>query len=96
MTKATVNGTVIAESDSTVVVEGNHYFPSDSIKKEFFSEFTDLKTVCGWKGTARYADITVGGNKMDNAAWTYPEPLAGAKNIKGHWAFYKAKGITIE
>jgi uncharacterized protein (DUF427 family) len=90
--KATWNGAVIAESDSTVVVEGNHYFPADSIKSEHFVK-ADKQTVCPWKGTASYYDVAVDGQTNDAAAWYYPEPKDAAANITGHVAFWK--GVTV-
>jgi uncharacterized protein (DUF427 family) len=90
--KATWNGAVIAESESTVVVEGNHYFPADSIKSEHFVK-ADKQTVCPWKGTASYYDIAVDGQTNDAAAWYYPEPKEAAANITGHVAFWK--GVTV-
>lgn len=93
MARAHINGTVIAESDTTVVVEGNHYFPAESIKREFFSE-TDHSTGCPWKGTASYYSVTIDGETLDNVAWYYPEPLDAAAEIKNHVAFYPA--VTVE
>jgi uncharacterized protein (DUF427 family) len=93
--RATVNGTVIAESNETVVVEGNHYFPADSIKKEHFvAAASNLTTVCPWKGTASYYDIVVDGETLETVAWTYPEPKSDAENIRDHVAFYPA--VTVE
>ncbi len=91
--KATWNNTIIAESDATVVVEGNHYFPADSIKKEHFSP-SETHTVCGWKGTASYYDITVNGDTNKDAAWYYPEAKADAKNIEGYVAFWKGVNVS--
>ena len=91
--RASINGTVIAESDDTVVVEGNHYFPPESIKREFFSA-TDHATVCPWKGTAAYYDITIDGQTLSNVAWTYPEPKTDAEHIRDHVAFYPQ--VTVE
>lgn len=93
MAKATWNGQTIAESDNTVVVEGNHYFPHDSIKKEFFQE-TEQTSVCPWKGTASYYNIVVNGKENKGAAWTYPMPKPAARNIRGRVAFWK--GVTVE
>jgi len=93
MRRARWNGTVIAESDRCVVVEGNPYFPADAVKREFFRDST-THTVCGWKGTASYYDVVVDGEVNKDAAWYYPEPKAGAANIKGHIAFWK--GVTVE
>merc|ERR1712170_280005 len=90
MPKATVNGTVIAESDSCEKVEGNYYFPPDSIKSEHFSN-TDHTTVCGWKGTASYYTVTVGDKTISNGAWYYPTPKDAANNIKNYVAFYTSK-----
>ncbi len=91
--KATWNSTIIAESDATLVVEGNHYFPADSIKKEHFSP-SETHTVCGWKGTASYYDITVNGATNKDAAWYYPEAKADAKNIEGYVAFWKGVNVS--
>lgn len=92
MPKATWNGAVIADSDATVVVEGNHYFPAESIKKEYFQP-SATHTVCGWKGTADYYTVTVDGKTNADAAWYYPTPKDAAKNIAGYVAFWK--GITV-
>ena len=93
--RAHVNGTVIAESDATVVVEGNHYFPPDSVKNEYFAPAASGRsTVCPWKGTASYLDITVDGQTLDNVAWTYPEPKPDAEEIRDHIAFDPA--VTVE
>ncbi|SDE91495.1 Nucleotidyltransferase [Pricia antarctica] len=91
--KATWNNTLIAESDATVVVENNHYFPADSIKKEYFKS-SDKHTTCPWKGKASYYTLEVDGKKNEDAAWYYPEPKAAAKEIKGHIAFWK--GVTVQ
>lgn len=91
--KAIWNDQVIAESDDTVVVEGNHYFPPSSIKKEFFKE-TDTHTVCPWKGEASYYSLEVGDQENKDAAWYYPETSELAKNIKGYVAFWK--GVRVE
>ena len=85
--RASINGTVIAESDDTVIVEGNHYFPPESIKREYFSA-TDHATVCPWKGTAAYYDITVDGETLSNVAWTYPDPARAFLPLRDHFAFY--------
>ena len=87
--QATFNGTVIAESDETVVVEGNHYFPRSSVKDGFLSAPTGHSTHCPWKGDAAYSDITVDGKTATNAAWFYPEPKEKAAEIADHVAFYK-------
>jgi uncharacterized protein (DUF427 family) len=83
----------LAESDETVVVEGNHYFPPDSINREYFEE-SDYHTHCPWKGLASYYSIVVEGKVNKGAAWYYPEPKEAAKQIKGHIAFWK--GVQIE
>ena len=90
---ATWNGQVVAQSDKTVVVENNHYFPADSIKKEFFQE-SSTHTTCGWKGVASYYNIVVDGKENKDAAWYYPTPKAGASNITGYLAFWK--GVKVE
>ena len=90
--KAIWNDTIIAESDDTVVVEGNHYFPASSLKVELFAP-TDTHTVCGWKGTASYYTVTVGDQKNPDAAWYYPEPKEAAKEITGRVAFWK--GVQV-
>ena len=86
--KATVSGTVIAETDSYEVVEGNIYFPPSSIKSDFFTE-TSTHTHCPWKGDASYYTVNVNGTELKDAAWFYPEPYEKAKNIKDHVAFCK-------
>ena len=91
--KAIWKGKVIAESDTTVVVEGNHYFPPDAIRREYFTP-SDTQTVCGWKGTANYHHIAVDGDENADAAWYYPEPKDAAAEIKDHVAFWR--GVTIE
>jgi len=92
MVKAVWNGKTLAESDATVEVEGNHYFPPDSIRKEFFKA-SDNHTVCPWKGTASYYTLEVDGERNEDAAWTYPEPTARASMIKGYVAFWK--GVEV-
>ena len=93
MKKAIWNGKVIAESDETINVEGNQYFPANSINKEYFKN-SDTSTVCHWKGTASYYNVVVDGNENKDAAWYYSEVSEMAKNIKGYIAFWK--GIKIE
>ena len=85
--KAIWNGKVIAESDKTINVEGNRYFPPHTVNKEFLSE-SSTQTVCHWKGTASYYDVVVDGKTNKNAAWYYPEPSALADKIKGYIAFW--------
>ena len=91
--KATWNGQVLAESDRTVVVEGNHYFPSDSLKREFFKE-SSQQTFCHWKGTASYFDVEVDGQTNAGAAWYYAEPMEAAAEIKGHVAFWRGVEVS--
>ncbi len=90
--KAIWNGVVIAESDDTVVVEGNHYFPRASLKADQFQK-SDHTTVCGWKGTASYLDVIAGGETNANAAWYYPTPKDAAKEIAGRVAFWR--GVEV-
>lgn len=87
MIQAVWNGAVIAESDQTVVVEGNHYFPADSIKKEYLKK-SDAHTVCPWKGMASYFDVVVDSEVNKRAAWYYPTPNYAASAIKDHVAFW--------
>lgn len=91
--KAIWNNEVIAESNDTVVVEGNHYFPHDSIKKEYFKT-SDSHTTCPWKGVASYYTVEVNGSENPDAAWYYPETSELAKGIKNYVAFWK--GVKIE
>lgn len=91
--KATWKGTVVAESDDTVVVEGNHYFPADSIGKEHLRP-SSTHTTCPWKGVASYYDVLVDGDVNRDAAWYYPEPSAEAASIRGRVAFWK--GVRVE
>jgi len=93
MAKATWNGAVLAESDETVVVEGNHYFPSTSVNWDLFQP-SDTHTVCPWKGTASYHSVVVDGETNADAAWYYPEPKDAAAEIKDRVAFWK--GVTVE
>ena len=93
MARATWNGKVIAESDETIVVEGNHYFPPASVRKEFLRP-SETHTVCGWKGTASYHSLEVNGSKNPDAAWYYPNPKDAASNIKDYIAFWK--GVQVE
>ena len=86
--RAIFNGTVIAESDNTVVVEGNHYFPPDTIRSQYFTPST-THTTCPWKGEASYYTVTVGDAASRDAAWTYPEPKPAAKEITGYVAFWR-------
>ena len=88
--KAIVNDQVIAESDQTEVVEGNHYFPPNAVKKEYLKE-TNTHTTCPWKGEASYYTVAIGGEELKDAAWYYPQPKDAAQNIKDHVAFYPNK-----
>jgi uncharacterized protein (DUF427 family) len=91
--KATWNGAVLAESDRTVVVEGNQYFPPDSVRPEYFRT-SDTHTVCPWKGTASYHHLEVNGQRNPDAAWFYPDPKPAASQIKDYIAFWK--GVRVE
>ena len=91
--KATWNGVVIAESDDTVVVEGNHYFPAGALKREYVT-FSNHKTSCPWKGQASYYSLLVNGEMNPDAAWYYPDPKPAADQIKGRVAFWK--GVRVE
>jgi uncharacterized protein (DUF427 family) len=93
MTTASWNGTVIAESDDTVVVENNHYFPLDSVKEGVLSD-SATTSVCPWKGTASYYSVTVDGQTNTDAAWYYPTPRDAAAEITGRVAFWKGTVIT--
>ena len=93
MAKATWEGAVLAESNQTVEVEGNQYFPPDAIKREYFKSSTH-QSRCPWKGLASYYDIEVNGKKNPSAAWYYPEPKPAAKQIKDYVAFWK--GVQVE
>jgi uncharacterized protein (DUF427 family) len=93
MPQAIWNGKVIAESDNTVVVEANHYFPPDSLNRTLLRE-SDHHTVCGWKGTASYFDIVVDGKTNQQAGWYYPDPKEAASNIRDHVAFWK--GVEVK
>jgi uncharacterized protein (DUF427 family) len=91
--KATWNGAVLAESNQTVVVEGNHYFPPGSIDQQFFNP-SDTHTICPWKGEASYYNVVVNGEINKDAAWFYPETKPDADNIKGYVAFWR--GVKVE
>lgn len=93
MAKATWEGAVLAESPSTVEVEGNQYFPPDSLRAEHFRP-SEQYTVCPWKGTASYYDVEVNGKTNAGAAWYYPAPKPAAERIKGYVAFWK--GVRVE
>ncbi len=91
--KASWNGAVLAESDDTVVVENNHYFPPASVHTEYFAD-SDTHSTCAWKGEASYKTIEVDGEQNVDAAWFYPEPKDAAAEIKDYFAFWK--GVTVE
>ncbi len=93
MKQAIWNGEVIAESERTVNIEGNAYFPHDTIKKEFF-EHSQTHTICPWKGEASYYTINVNGKENKDAAWYYPEVSEQAKGIKNHVAFWR--GVEVK
>lgn len=93
MAKAIWNNTVIAESENCEVVEGNYYFPPDSINQTYFKT-SNTHTSCPWKGQASYYNIEVDGKTNDDAAWYYPEPKPKAENIKNYVAFWR--GVTVE
>lgn len=90
--KATWNGATLAESDETVVVEGNHYFPANSVNRAHFTQ-SAKQSVCPWKGTASYYTVEVDGKRNEDAAWYYPEPKEAAAEIRDRVAFWK--GVTV-
>ena len=92
MKQAVWNGVVLAESEQTIIVEGNHYFPAESIKHERFSG-SETHTVCPWKGVASYYNIEVGGKVNPNAAWYYPQPNEAASKIQGYVSFWR--GVEV-
>jgi uncharacterized protein (DUF427 family) len=91
--KAVWNGTVIAESDDTVVVEGNHYFPRESLRDDVVRA-SDTHTICPWKGTASYYSLQLDGTQSKDAVWYYPEPKNAAKQIRDRVAFWKDVKVT--
>jgi uncharacterized protein (DUF427 family) len=93
MARAIWNGAVLAESDETIVIEGNHYFPPETINREHF-EPSEKTTVCSWKGTANYYDVVVNGERNPAAAWYYAEPFEAAREIAGYIAFWQ--GVRVE
>ena len=93
MPKAIWNGQVLAESDETIVVEGNHYFPPTAVKQEFLQP-SNTHTVCSWKGDCSYYDVVVDGMVNPDAAWYYPAPKEAAKKIAGYIAFWK--GVRVQ
>jgi len=95
MIRAIWNGEVLAESDQTIVVEANHYFPPNSISEEFFSD-SDSRTICSWKGVASYYDVQVNGMTNNNAAWYYPSPQPAAEKIASYVAFWHGVEVLEE
>ena len=93
MPRASFNGVVLAESDDTVVMEGNHYFPPEAIARQFFLP-SEHKTICPWKGEASYYHVEANGELNTNAAWFYPDPTPAAARIKGRIAFWN--GVIVE
>ncbi len=93
MPKAIWNGAVIAESEETVVVEGNHYFPPDSVNREYLQD-SQTQTTCPWKGEASYYHVMANGELNADAAWYYPDPKSKASHIKDHLAFWH--GVEVE
>ncbi|TXG84193.1 MAG: DUF427 domain-containing protein [Sphingomonadales bacterium] len=93
MVKAEWNGAVIAQSDATIMVEGNHYFPRESVNPEFLTE-SSTKTTCPWKGVASYYSLSVDGKLNADAAWYYPDPFAAAAQIKDHIAFWRGVSVS--
>jgi uncharacterized protein (DUF427 family) len=91
--KATWKGAVLAESDETIVVEGNHYFPADAVRREHFRE-SRTHTTCPWKGEASYYDVVVDGEVNRDAAWFYPQPKEAAREIQGRVAFWR--GVKVD
>jgi uncharacterized protein (DUF427 family) len=91
--KATWKGAIVAESQSTTVVEGNHYFPPESVSRNYLKP-SPTTTVCSWKGTAHYYNVVVGGEENQDAAWYYPEPKEAAAQIKDHIAFWR--GVDVQ
>ncbi len=92
MAQAIWNGVVLAGSDATIVVEGNHYFPPTALNDQYFTK-NDTHTVCHWKGTASYYDVVVDGKVNGGAAWYYPDPKAAAQEIKDYVAFWR--GVEV-
>ncbi len=95
MPKAIWNDVVLAESDRCELVEGNYYFPPDSVKKEYFKP-SPTHTFCPWKGQASYYTLEVNGQTLPDGAWTYPDPKEKASHIKDYVAFYKRNNLKVE
>ena len=92
--KAIWNGVVLAQSDQTVVVAGNHYFPLNSVNQEFMMP-SETHALCPWKGTASYYSVQAGGRTNPDAAWYYPDPKPAARNVKHHVAFWRGVEVTM-
>jgi uncharacterized protein (DUF427 family) len=92
MTKATWNEAVVAESDNTVIVERNHYFPAEAVDPALLED-SATRTTCPWKGVAHYKTLVVDGRRNPDAVWYYPEPKQAAAEIRGRYAFWK--GVTV-
>lgn len=90
--RAIWNGAVLAESDETRVVEGNHYFPPDTLRREYLED-SDTHTTCSWKGVASYANVVVDGARNEDAAWYYPDPKPAADEIRDWYAFWR--GVEV-
>lgn len=95
MVTAIWNKEIIAQSDATIVIEGNHYFPPSSVRSELLVD-SDTQTSCGWKGLASYKSIRVDGDTNHDAVWFYPSPKQQAENIKGYFAFWKGVAVSAE
>ena len=93
MPKAIWNNKILAESDNTEIVEGNHYFPADSVNREYFKD-SETRSTCPWKGEASYYNIEVDGKTNLDAAWYYPEPKPAANNIKNYVAFWNGVEVS--
>ena len=91
--RATWNGVVLAESDETLEIEGNHYFPPAAVKTDYLAP-SDTQTHCGWKGDARYYHLKVNGETNHDAAWYYPAPLEAARQMTGYVAFWKGVEVS--
>ncbi|KAL7581580.1 hypothetical protein ACA910_022138 [Epithemia clementina (nom. ined.)] len=95
MVKVLLNDIVLAESDSTKIVEGNHYFPPSSLNMEYFEDVPNYSTACPWKGKATYYTLKVDGKTMPKAAWTYKQPMKAATEVQDHVAFFQRDGVKI-
>ena len=93
--RAIFNGTVLADSDDIVMVDGNPYFPRAAMVEDFFRDSVH-STVCGWKGTARYWNVVVGDQVISNAVWAYDNPKPDAESIRERFAFYRGKGVELQ